>query len=223
MAEANVEQRLRVCTRCAVEMPATLEFFPPHRLGKYGLHSWCRGCKKVIDAERRARPDQKARQQAWRDSNKTYADSYNAEYRKTHKSTAAAAAWRLRNLELARRRANEAAKRLRREVVSVKLKERLRSRLSQMVRDKCNRRTEELLGFTRQEFARHIERQFTSGMSWAAIERGEIEIDHVLPVSMFKITSVDDPDFKVCWGLANLRPMWKSGNRSKGSKRTTLL
>ena len=67
----------RVCTSCKSELPATLEHFPPHKMGRHGLNSVCRPCKKRIDAERRSRPDQLARQQAWRDSNKRRIKAYN--------------------------------------------------------------------------------------------------------------------------------------------------
>ena len=52
---------------------------------------------------------------------------------------------------------------------------------------------------------------------------GEWHIDHIVPVSSFTITSADDADFKACWALTNLRPMWADENRSKGDKRLTLL
>lgn len=77
------------------------------------------------------------------------------------------------------------------------------------------------LGYTTIELQEHLERQFCKGMSWDNI--GKWEIDHILPVSQFKITSHDDPDFWMCWALTNLRPMWKSDNRKKSSKRTHLI
>lgn len=32
-------------------------------------------------------------------------------------------------------------------------------------------------------------------------------------------TSPDDPDFKQCWALSNLRPLWAEENLRKGSSR----
>lgn len=77
------------------------------------------------------------------------------------------------------------------------------------------------LGYTSKELQDHLERQFARGMTWDNI--GEWEIDHIIPVSHFNIRSVDDPDFWMCWSLTNLRPMWKSDNRKKSSKRTHLV
>ncbi|QCO12858.1 hypothetical protein D9623_33690 (plasmid) [Azospirillum brasilense] len=161
--------------------------------------------------------------QAWRDANKDYVKAYNAEYRKDHKSTEYVAAWRAKNLDHARVKV-AAYQRMRRATdPAYRMKCRLSARLNAMLKDKGGRKAEELLGFTRDQLMRHLERQFTKGMSWEAFSRGEIHIDHIVPVSAFNITSVDDPDFKVCWALTNLRPMWKVDNIKKGGKRLHLL
>lgn len=223
MADAILSQSTKACTRCAEMKPATLECFPPHRMGKYGVHSLCRPCKKMADAERRARPDQKARQKAWRDANKDYVKRYNDAYRVDHKSTDYVARWRASNIEHARKQEAERNRKRRRNDPVYLMKCRISSRLNAMLRDKAGQSTEKILGYTSGQLRVHIERQFTKGMSWERVGAGEIEIDHIIPVSAFQIVSIDDPDMKVCWGLPNLRPMWTSENRSKGKKRLTLL
>lgn len=87
--------------------------------------------------------------------------------------------------------------------------------------DKKGKRTDQVLGFTADDLRAHLERQFVKGMGWHNM--GEWHIDHIVPVSSFTITSADDADFKACWALTNLRPMWADENRSKGDKRLTLL
>lgn len=192
-------------------------------MGKYGLHSLCRPCKKISDAERRSRPDQKARQKAWRDANKEYIKNYNAMYRaRGYKSTEHVARWRTANLEYARQRARKKA-RLRREDPSYRLMSRIAARVRLMAKGKGSRRTCDLLGYSMDELRQHLERQFTKGMTWERFMKGEIHIDHIIPVSAFNIQSVDDPDFKACWALTNLRPMWARENLSKNNKVLTLL
>lgn len=222
MADAIIGQA-KVCTKCRESKPATLAEFPPHSMGRFGLHPNCRRCKKQYDAEARARPRNAARQQAWRDANKVRVKAYNDKYRVEHKSTAGVARWRAKNLAHARR---EEARRMRERRLSdpcLALKERLSKRINQMVHNKAGVAAERLVGFTSAQLKAHIERQFTRGMSWAALLRGEIHIDHIIPVAAFNIDSVHDPDFRVCWGLPNLRPMWARENMAKGSKRITLL
>jgi len=82
-----------------------------------------------------------------------------------------------------------------------------------------------LVGFTADQLAEHIERQFLRGMSWQNMGsgHGKWNIDHILPRKMFSYQSADDPDFKICWALNNLRPMWSIENTRKGGKRIHLL
>ena len=41
--------------------------------------------------------------------------------------------------------------------------------------------------------------------------------------SDFAFTSPDDPDFKACWALTNLRPLWGDKNISKHASREFLI
>ena len=52
---------------------------------------------------------------------------------------------------------------------------------------------------------------------------GEWHVDHIRPLASFHIESKEDPEFKVAWGLPNLRPLWAEENLKKSSKRTLLL
>ena len=77
------------------------------------------------------------------------------------------------------------------------------------------------LGYQPDELATHLERQFTKGMGWHNM--GEWHIDHIVPVSAFELSSPSDDDFRACYALANLRPMWARENLSKGHKKTHLI
>lgn len=43
-------------------------------------------------------------------------------------------------------------------------------------------------------------------------------IDHIIPISSFKYTSMEDEEFKKCWALENLRPLSSKLNILNGSK-----
>jgi len=77
---------------------------------------------------------------------------------------------------------------------------------------------EKLLGYTVDELKLHIEKQFTDGMTWEKMFNGEIEIDHKIPIINFRYASTDDPEFKKCWALDNIQPLWKIDNLKKGTK-----
>jgi len=77
---------------------------------------------------------------------------------------------------------------------------------------------EDIVGYTEEELYNHIEKLFIDGMSWDLFLRGEIHIDHKIPQSYFKFSSIDDLEFKKCWALDNLQPLWKIDNIRKQNK-----
>lgn len=106
---------------------------------------------------------------------------------------------------------------------------RLHSNISRAVRasikDKLRRPWENLVGYTLDELISHLERQFLSGMSWKnhGKGKGKWHIDHIIPRALHAYESADDADFKACWALSNLRPLWSEENISKHAKRLYLL
>lgn len=83
---------------------------------------------------------------------------------------------------------------------------------------KKNQRWLELADFTLEQLKRHIEKRFAEGMSWKLYMKGQIHIDHKIPVSAFNFATPADIDFKKCWSLKNLQPMWSHENQSKNDK-----
>ena len=45
------------------------------------------------------------------------------------------------------------------------------------------------------------------------------QVDHIIPHSTFKYSSMEDEDFKKCWDLKNLRPYSSKLNFEEGVKR----
>ena len=79
----------------------------------------------------------------------------------------------------------------------------------------------DLVPYGIEELRAHIERQFTKGMTWENM--GEWHLDHIVPVASFSFTSPEDDEFKACWALTNLRPMWARENQRKSAKRIYLI
>ena len=95
-------------------------------------------------------------------------------------------------------------------------------RMSQSVRSallgskrKC--KWENLLGYSVEELKAHLESQFTEGMTWDKFFGGGIHIDHVIPRMNFNYISSNDLQFKQCWALSNLRPIWPKENSVSGA------
>ena len=72
------------------------------------------------------------------------------------------------------------------------------------------------LDFTPDDFRKRFEGLFKGGMSWDNM--GAWHIDHIRPISSFNYTTTDCEDFKKCWALENLQPLWAADNMSKGNK-----
>ena len=74
---------------------------------------------------------------------------------------------------------------------------------------------EDLVGYSLQDLKEHLESLFQPGMTWE--NYGQWHIDHIKPVSSFNITSLDCDDFKACWSLKNLQPLWAKDNIRKSN------
>jgi len=73
-----------------------------------------------------------------------------------------------------------------------------------------------LVGYTQKKLMQHLEKLFVEGMSWD--NYGEWHIDHIIPISVFNYSDVTHTDFKKCWALENLQPMWAGDNIRKSNK-----
>lgn len=75
---------------------------------------------------------------------------------------------------------------------------------------------EELVGFTLEALKDHLESRFTVGMTFD--NYGKWHIDHKRPISSFNFKIPEDSDFKKCWALDNLQPLWAKENQMKHGK-----
>lgn len=66
------------------------------------------------------------------------------------------------------------------------------------------------------QLRQHIERQFVDGMTWDAFNQGDIHIDHIIPKAAFDLS--DFEQWRKCWCMSNLRPLWAKDNVSKGEE-----
>ena len=77
---------------------------------------------------------------------------------------------------------------------------------------------ENLVGYAFDELRKHLEKQFTEGMSWDNYGMGGWVIDHKIPKAIFNFTKPEHQDFRRCWALKNLQPMWERDNLIKQAK-----
>src|SRR3990172_8345171 len=78
---------------------------------------------------------------------------------------------------------------------------------------KGGRKWSSIVGYTVDDLISHLSARFQPGM---ALENyGAWHVDHIKPRSAFKYKTEDDPEFRECWALSNLQPLWAIDNFKK--------
>jgi hypothetical protein len=230
----------KICSKCGEEYPATTEFFHRRTANRDGFSSKCKVCAKAYDdAYRSLHADEsRAATKEWHWANKEYANQLSRDYYATHKQEAKAYAeankdrlivyrqgrkkqaallgrkWREEN----RDRVNANARK-RREDARNRVAFNIRNQISSALRGSKNgRHWEDLVGFTLDDLIVHLQSKFLSGMSLDNYGRGGWHVDHIIPVAAFDFSSPDDAQFKECFTLSNLQPLWEEDNASKSDK-----
>ena len=85
-------------------------------------------------------------------------------------------------------------------------------------KNKKGRGWESLVGYKLADLMSHLESQFSPGMTWDNYGFWGWHIDHIRPISSFNIKSNSCSEFKKCWALENLQPLWRRENISKGNR-----
>ncbi len=90
-----------------------------------------------------------------------------------------------------------------------RLNESISSGICGSLKGNKNRRIwSKLVGYSLEDLKKHLESKFTKGMTWENYGFSGWHIDHQTPKVTFKYSSPDDEEFKKCWSLSNLQPLW---------------
>jgi len=224
------------CRKCG-EVKELSEFYKKIS-NKDGLRTECKSCQKlsfkdrykahsleVKEASKKWAKDhpEKIKEIAkkWKKDNpkkvkesaKTWYETHSDKKREANKK------WRDKNpdrITAMQKRANDKKSATLKGKLNCRMSNRIYSSLRRGV--KANRHWETLVGFTLEELKVHIEKQFKDGMNWGRFMKGEIHIDHKIPISVFNFEKPEDIDFKKAWGLSNLQPLWALDNILKSNK-----
>ena len=227
----------RKCKTCKEDKPFSVDFFYISKNHRYGLSTECRECTKEksrnwsrINKNLKAETDKKYAQK-----NKASISEYQKKYRANNKERSSAymkkyADENKEKLKVSRREYNSKIevkkRRSENHINRVKYdkKYKLMCNVRSAVSDALSKQSGALrfLDYSIEELARHLERQFSEGMTWDNYGR-LWHVDHILPSSSFHFERADDPDFKFCWALSNLRPLWAKDNLKKNAKRIFLI
>lgn len=208
----------KVCSKC--EQEKELSDFAKDKDCLEGYRGCCKLCRKEYQrewcAENRERLNENSRQWTMNNQDKKRASALKYYYKNKDKHTEYSRQWQKNNPEKVKVKMKRY--RLRHSLIpSYRLTNNIRNGINKSLhRNKKGYHWESIVGYTIKELMRHIEKQFTKGMSWA--NYGKWHIDHVLPVSFFEFKTFNDTEFKMCWRLENLQPLWAIDNLRKNAE-----
>lgn len=215
-------QETKTCSTCGDELPATTKYF--HRKG-HRLAASCKQCRCKLVAQRRNPESDKARlKQYYRENRSRLLEQKRANYsvnREIHITRVRN--WQTANPEKVLAKEHRRAKR-RRQDPDFRLRVNFGRQMSFCLHGgKQSRSWLTFVSYTMEDLRQHLEGLFREGMNWNnyGSSSGATKwwtVDHIRPVSTFDFSSPNDEQFKECWALANLQPLWSSENFAKCNK-----
>lgn len=99
----------------------------------------------------------------------------------------------------------------------VRLKESVRTRIYNGLKDGKDRSTEQYLGCNIKEYKLYLESLFTPEMNWDNYGKDKYwEIDHIKPICKFDLS--DEEEMRKCFHYSNTQPLSREENREKSGK-----
>ena len=163
----------------------------------------------------------KANQEKWHENNLEYREKYQKSYYNANRDKILEnnKKYNNENKEKVRVRKSEWTKQQRLTNPQLRVKDSMRARVRGLLtRDNITKKntTQELIGCDFEYLRKHLESQFTEGMTWENYGRNGWHVDHIIPCNNFDLTDIEQQ--KKCFHYTNLQPLWEFDNLSKGSK-----
>ena len=210
---------MKICSKCKIPKLET-EFYKDKRR-ENGLYPQCKACFKKYREDNKEKVFVMKKQ--WCENNREKSNITQKKYYENNKEKVTIKKKQYDQSpvgkELRRRRRGEIPRTFKNKL-DCNMSTSIRNCLKRQGTSKGGHHWENLVGYKLEELILNLESQFKNGMSWKNYGYGEDKwcIDHGVPIIYFNYDSPEHPEFKVCWGLNNLHPLWCSENFSKGAK-----
>ena len=228
----------RICSKC--ETLKSWKGFHKCKKGRFGINLICKVCNCADRKEYYIKNREKCNKhtQKWAKANPEKRKKTDQRYRKKHpdkirklfqewckknpdKKNQIDMRWRKNNYGKYLKYMSRWKKEKRNSNPKFKLNNNMATAIWQSLKgNKNGRKWESLVGYTLNKLKKHLEKQFAEGMSWKNYGKRGWVIDHKIPQSVFNFTKPEHRDFKKCWALKNLQPLWSETNRQKSAKLT---
>lgn len=150
--------------------------------------------------------------------NRDWRNEYHRTYGKLNRETQSMRKkeWRSNNRGVVKRIKHSYYHRVEKNSPKFKVAQSMRTLINRCLNDgKGGHHWETLVGYSLQDLMARLESQFDGQMTWENHGVHGWHIDHIRPISSFNFKSPDDYEFKECWALKNLQPLWAKDNCSK--------
>ena len=192
------------CSKCG-KIRLVKEFYKNKRY-KDGYGCWCKGC--TYEHNKKYYQTEKGKEVAKRKSKKFEQSKKGKERRKRYLQSKKGK--EANNRRMRKRRKNDPMFKLSKNMITA---------MSNSLKNKkgFSQHYCEILGYTFEELVKTLISRFLPGMT---IENhGLWEVHHRKPILSFSYKSVNDPEFKKCWALDNLWPLWWEDNLKERGKK----
>lgn len=203
----DIEKKCNKCGTTEVKNPSKDWFAGPTCSSCYGKEYRQKNKEKIRESINR-----------WRQNNSLHHKDSENKWRKrnANRRKITDSKWRAENADHVRERQLQYQNKREKEDPNFKIARRLRHRIYQALKEQevsASEKLRDMTGVTIEELKKHLESQFTGGMSWDNWTNTGWHIDHIVPLCSFDLS--DPEQRKESCALSNLRPLWHTDNRSK--------
>lgn len=122
--------------------------------------------------------------------------------------------WRANNLDKVRATKQRYKKKRRNIDIHYYLNEKMSNSIRIALLGEKVKNWESIVGYTQYDLKLHLEGTLPN-ITWEEFLKEDYHIDHIIPKSLYTFKDEDDPEFKKCWDLKNLRIIPANENLEK--------
>lgn len=218
----------QICKQCGLSKPLTIDYFSQGTNKRNGVTTsyWYKKCK-LCDRDRVLKKSYR-----YKSNNRSKIAAKQRDYHKQNKRSDSDTKkiWYQQNKDLVKKRVKKNLYKRRKTDAMFKLKESISRRISDAI-NKNHNSIRKFLPYSMRELKAYLESLFEPWMTWDnyGIYRVDTwddndsstwtwQVDHIIPHSKFRYTSMEDREFKDCWALKNLRPYSAKQNVIDGKR-----
>lgn len=159
----------------------------------------------------------------WAKDNPEKRKKYLREYQELHKEeqTEYKKQWHIDNRDRMREINRKHRARRRKTDIKYNLSRKMSNAIWKSLRgNKNNKHWKSFLDYSIDDLIKRLKSTMSEGYDWQDYMKGNLHIDHIIPISAFNYTKGEHINFKHCWALDNLRLLPAKKNLSKNKKLT---